>query len=91
MQYDGNGARSNFQRCIVKDGYKLIVDLFKDETFLELYHLENDPEETENLIFDPGYDALALDLIRRLSTHMSETCDAQTIGKVTPSDIRQRP
>lgn len=23
IQFDGNGARSNFQRCVMKDGYKL--------------------------------------------------------------------
>ena len=91
IQYDGNGARSNFQRCIVKDGYKLIVDLFKDETFLELYRLESDPEETENLIFDSHYDDLALELLGLLSAHMIATGDAQTVGTVTPSDVRQRP
>jgi arylsulfatase A-like enzyme len=34
IQYDGNGSLGNFQRCIVKESYKLIVDLFKVETFL---------------------------------------------------------
>lgn len=33
IQYDGNGSSSNFSRCVIDDGYKLIVDWFKDEIF----------------------------------------------------------
>ena len=42
IQYDGNGSRSNFQRCVVNGKYKLIVDLFQNEAFYELYDLEKD-------------------------------------------------
>lgn len=52
IQFDGNGARGNFQRCIVHKNHKLIVDFFKDEIFFELYDLEDDPQEKYNLAFD---------------------------------------
>ena len=43
IQFDGNGARGNFQRCVIQDDDKLIVDMFKDELYLELYDLGRDP------------------------------------------------
>ncbi len=49
IQFDGNGARGNFQRCFVRGPHKLIVDLFKDETFFELYDVVRDPQEQRNL------------------------------------------
>jgi arylsulfatase A-like enzyme len=51
-QYDGNGARGNFQRCLVQGRYKLIVDLFRNETFFELYDVDADPQEMKNLAFE---------------------------------------
>ncbi len=52
IQFDGNGARGNFQRCVVKGNYKLIVDIFKDEIYFELYDVVNDGQELRNLAFD---------------------------------------
>jgi arylsulfatase A-like enzyme len=78
IQYDGNGARGNFQRCVVHDSYKLIVDMFKDETFLELYDLESDPEEHNNLVFaqdDGRIGQMVKDLLNRLRNHMASTGD----------------
>lgn len=49
IQFDGNGARGNFQRCLVRGPHKLIVDLFKDEIFFELYNVLRDPQEQHNL------------------------------------------
>lgn len=49
VQFDGNGARGNFQRCVVKGSYKLIVDIFKDEVYYELYNVLEDPQEKNNL------------------------------------------
>ena len=57
IQYDGNGSLGNFQRCLVRGSYKLIVDIFKDETFIELYDISNDQQETRNLAFDDGHKA----------------------------------
>ena len=54
IQFDGNGARGNFQRCLVGGPHKLIVDIFKDETFFELYDTVRDPQEKVNLAFDEG-------------------------------------
>lgn len=51
MQFDGNGARGNFQRAVVRGDHKLIVDLFKDEIFFELYDVVADPQEKYNLAF----------------------------------------
>ncbi len=33
IQFDGNGARGNFQRCLVRRDHKLIVDTFKDKVY----------------------------------------------------------
>ncbi len=54
IQADGNGARGNFQRCVVRGDHKLIVDLFKDEVFFELYNVVDDPEEQFNLAWEEG-------------------------------------
>jgi hypothetical protein len=75
IQFDGNGARGNFQRCILSGRYKLIVDMFKDETYLELYDVEQDGQEQCNLAFDAGYSDLVVRLLGRLRSHMTETGD----------------
>lgn len=75
IQYDGNGSRSNFQRCIIRGRYKLIVDLFKDETYYELYDLFSDPQEQTNLLFSCGYSEIAESLFTKLKNHMQETGD----------------
>jgi arylsulfatase A-like enzyme len=51
IQFDGNGARGNFQRSVIEGSHKLIVDLFKDEIFFELYNVIDDPQEKYNLAF----------------------------------------
>ncbi|MDP6038369.1 MAG: sulfatase-like hydrolase/transferase, partial [Candidatus Latescibacteria bacterium] len=51
IQFDGNGALGNFQRCLIRGHYKLIVDLFQNETYFELYDIINDPQEKINLAF----------------------------------------
>ena len=48
IQYDGNASLGNYSRCVIDGNYKLIVDFFKDEIFLEVYDL--DDEVTERLI-----------------------------------------
>jgi arylsulfatase A-like enzyme len=76
IQYDGNGGRGNFQRCIVNGEFKLIVDMFKDETFLELYNVIRDPGELENLIFQAEtYRERIERLLRELRGHMEATND----------------
>ena len=75
IQFDGNGARGNFQRAVVAGNYKLIVDIFKDEIFLELYDTVADPQETANLAVDPAHDARLGELLGMLSAHMRATGD----------------
>ncbi|MFS0724794.1 sulfatase-like hydrolase/transferase [Paenibacillus sp. 1P07SE] len=75
IQYDGNGARGNFGRCVVNESYKLIVDLFKDELYLELYAVGEDPQEKRNLIFDPDMEQEAERLLTALRAHMRSTGD----------------
>lgn len=89
IQFDGNGARSNFQRCVVQDGYKLIVDMFKDETYLELYHVEKDPSEKVNLLFQKEYDTCAEKLLHLLKNHMKQTGDRLTIGEICLEKFRE--
>jgi len=75
IQYDGNGAYGNNQRCIVKNDYKLILDTFKDEVFVELYDVKTDPEERVNLAFKPEYKLQVRELIGQLKDHMKDTDD----------------
>ena len=83
IQFDGNGARGNFQRVIVEGGHKLIVDIFKDEQYLELYDVGKDPEETTNLAFDPLQRDRPNTLVGRLRDHMVETGDLLTLRENT--------
>lgn len=76
IQFDGNGALSNFQRCIIAGDDKLIVDFFKDETYFELYDMRMDAMETRNLLFEEGGVAKAQPLFDRLFAHMKRTGDA---------------
>ena len=52
IQFDGNGALGNFQRCVIEGDFKLIVDTFKDEVFFDLCDVVNDPQELTNLAFE---------------------------------------
>jgi arylsulfatase A-like enzyme len=81
IQFDGNGALGNFQRCMLEGDYKLIVDMFKDEVFLELYHIKEDPQEMDNLIFIEIHQTRALQMLDKLRIHMESTGDHLTIGK----------
>ncbi|ULL16703.1 DUF4976 domain-containing protein [Paenibacillus sp. H1-7] len=76
IQFDGNGARSNFQRCVVEGDYKLIVDIFKDEMFIELYDVTNDPQEMTNLAFQSEEHGLRIEtMLEALRRHMRDTND----------------
>ncbi|MFI2856582.1 sulfatase [Paenibacillus sp. JSM ZJ436] len=74
IQYDGNGSRGNYQRCIVTKEFKLIVDLFKDELFIELYAAEDEQEQC-NLAFNPQYRVILEQMLETLRKHMAETKD----------------
>ena len=73
VQFDGNGALGNFQRCVVQGAYKLIVDTFKDEIFFELYNIITDPQEQMNLAFEAPDTVKGL--YRLLLEHMISTGD----------------
>jgi arylsulfatase A-like enzyme len=75
IQFDGNGARGNFQRCVVQGKNKLIVDMFKDELFIELYDLGQDPQELVNLAFEPSRERIVSELLDTLRNHMRQTRD----------------
>ncbi|MDO5416353.1 MAG: sulfatase-like hydrolase/transferase [Lachnospiraceae bacterium] len=90
IQYDGNGSQGNFQRCVVAKGHKLIVDLFKDESFYELYDLEHDCLETENLIFKNGKKELAGELYQMLLRHMEEISDYLVLPPVNFDEFCSR-
>lgn len=76
IQFDGNGALGNFQRCVIRDNYKLIADIFKDEVYFELYDIQDDPQETNNLIFSDSIPDKAEELLNSLLKHMKATNDA---------------
>lgn len=86
IQYDGNGSLGSTQRAVVKGKYKIVADLFKDETYLELYDVVNDPSEKNNLMFDERHVAVAEDMIIELKTQMKNTGDRITIQP----DIRKK-
>ena len=82
IQYDGNGARSNFQRCVIRNNYKLILDIFKDEMFVELYDLEKDRVESNNLAFYEEYDEVIINMYASLLKHMKDTSDLITLPEL---------
>jgi len=73
LQFDGNGARGNFQRAVVCGSDKLVVDFFKDETYFELYDVVGDPQELRNLAFDRQ--GRVRELVSSLIEWMEETGD----------------
>jgi arylsulfatase A-like enzyme len=76
IQFDGNGARGNFQRCVVQGRHKLIVDLFKDEIFIELYDVLDDPQEMTNLAFaKASHEALIRQMLGDLRELLRSTND----------------
>ncbi len=80
IQFDGNGARGNFQRCMIDGQYKLIADVFKDEIHYELYDIENDVQETVNLLFAQDAPlAIAQSMLEQLVQHMEKTGDLITL------------
>lgn len=83
IQYDGNASLGNFQRCVVVGDFKLVVDIFKDEFFIELYDLKRDQQETSNLAFDKQHQGRVRDMLDILARRMEETGDRLRI----PSDV----
>lgn len=73
VQFDGNGARGNFQRGVVSGDWKLIVDLFKDEVFFELYDTRTDPQEERNRAWQEPERVRAM--LRVLRDEMKRTSD----------------
>lgn len=89
IQYDGNGSRSNFQRCVVQGQFKLIVDMFKDEVYYELYDVLSDPQEQENLLFTVGHDKIIESLFAMLDQHMKETGDLIRLQPFNADEFRK--
>ncbi len=79
IQYDGNGSLGSAQRCIVKGNYKLIVDMFQNEKYVELYDVSKDPKETVNLMFDQKFSPIAGELIAELAAYMKNSGDRLSI------------
>ena len=88
IQFDGNGARGNFQRCVVEGDDKLIVDLFKDEHFIELYDVAGDPQERHNRAWDEP--DRCRQLIATLEAHMARTDDLLTLPTDCYRSFRDR-
>lgn len=93
IQYDGNGSRGNFQRCVIWKRYKYIADVFKDEHYFELYDLEQDRQETRNLLFEAkggqmgGCWAVARKLDSLLRSHLREIGDPLTLPAWEPEEF----
>lgn len=88
IQYDGNASRGNFSRCVIEGKDKLIVDLFKDETYLELYDLDRDVLESDNLVFQETYDRRVKELLALLTEHEKKLGDGVRIPEVDLAKFR---
>ncbi len=86
IQYDGNGAYGNNQRCVVDRNMKLIVDTFKDEVYLELYDEIQDPMEKNNLALNRAYQGEVNRLLDEIRGYMKDGHDAL----ILPPDIYKR-
>ncbi len=75
IQYDGNGAYGNNQRCVVQGDYKLIVDTFEHEVFFELYNVVADPQEKVNLALQTAYEQQTRNMITQIRNYMKNTRD----------------
>lgn len=72
-QFDGNGSIGTFQRGVINGQYKLMVDKIHNEMFFELYDLNQDPQEMENIIFKS--DKVAFELAQILKEHLQKLSD----------------
>lgn len=91
IQYDGNSCLSGFQRAVVQGGYKLILDVFQNESWFELYHIKKDPQEKRNLLMEKQELPLAEEMYQCLCRHMKETGDDLVLGEFwTEEDIGLR-
>lgn len=93
IQYDGNGSRGNLQRCVIWKKYKYIVDIFKDEYYLELYDLEHDRQEMKNLLFEEDaehqnrYWEAAREMDILLRSHLQEIGDSLILPSWSPEEF----
>lgn len=71
VDHDGFGGLQ-MMRSVTDGRYKLSINLMDSD---ELYDLESDPEEVENLIWNPDYAEIRNRLHDRLIAHMDETRD----------------
>lgn len=76
IQYDGNSCLSGYQRAVIFEEFKLIMDVFQNETYFELYNISHDEEETVNLLFEQFPPRIAFHLFALLLEHMAQTGDA---------------
>ncbi|OYZ51378.1 MAG: hypothetical protein B7Y15_06090 [Bacteroidetes bacterium 24-39-8] len=75
LQFDGNGSLGSSQRAVVMGNYKLTVDMFKDEFYVELYDLSKDFQEKENLAFNQSFSQKTNELLLVLKEHMKLSGD----------------
>lgn len=93
IQYDGNGSRGNVQRCVIWKNHKYIVDVFKDEQYLELYNLEQDRQEKKNLLFEEDPEKrerfweMARELDACLRVHQQEMGDYLILSPWNPEEF----
>ncbi|GAA4431209.1 arylsulfatase [Ravibacter arvi] len=80
IQYDGNGSLGSAQRCLVDGDFKLIVDTFREETFLEMYDMKRDPQETQNLALNRENERLLNQLMTKLQNRMDGSGDRIRFG-----------
>ena len=78
IEFNDGGARFGFEkpcrlRSLLTKEWRL--SMYRDQTWGELYNLQDDPKETHNLWDDPSYSEIKLDLTQRLVNQLIHQMD----------------
>jgi arylsulfatase A-like enzyme len=76
-------AFMDWQRSVLKDGYKLIEYCVKGERLTQLFHLAQDPDELHNLADDPQHADTLAALRKLLRSEFKRLNDANTPADFT--------
>ena len=96
MIYLGDNGEKPHMRMIYTDDWKLV--LYEDEngnpldggSRHELFDLNRDPKEADNLYGKPANAAVQQSLEKRLRTWMRDTCVVNVLDTATTADLSQQ-
>jgi arylsulfatase A-like enzyme len=84
VEHQDNATRMGFSepcmaRTLLSESHRLTV--YKDADWGELYDLQNDPDESNNLWFEPAFAGLRSQLLEDLAQEMMQTVDQSPRGR----------